>query len=245
MYNFIIRFLAIFLSKSKRKAFRNKHLIVKYDASKIGNNSFVLIKSNGDKTNITHIVGLNVIFMGQNSTVELHEPIPNFQNSRIEMGDNAKLVFNSSTRKVSDFIVYKMRPNSMVSVGTNFTCESCNIAMQCEDGLKVTIGDNCMFSHNILIRPTDSHAIIDLDTNMPLNYGGNITIGNHVWLCPNVMVRRGVSIANDCVVGAYSIVTKSITEEHTVNVGTPTRQIKKNVTWNYSSAQDYYHFHHQ
>lgn len=48
----------------------------------------------------------------------------------------------------------------------------------------------------------------------------------------NVLVSKGVSIADDCIVGANSVILKSITENHCIVAGTPGKIIRRGVTWN-------------
>jgi maltose O-acetyltransferase len=55
--------------------------------------------------------------------------------------------------------------------------------------------------------------------------GGPITIGDRVWIGINVTILGGVTIGNDVVVGAGSLVTKDLAANG-VYVGTPARRIK-------------------
>lgn len=54
-----------------------------------------------------------------------------------------------------------------------------------------------------------------------------IKIGENVWLGANVVVLPGVEIANDCVVGAGSVVSKSLMEPNCIYAGVPAKRIKK------------------
>jgi acetyltransferase-like isoleucine patch superfamily enzyme len=51
-----------------------------------------------------------------------------------------------------------------------------------------------------------------------------IFIGNDCWLAANVVVMKGVTIADGSVVGAGAIVTKD-TEPYSINVGVPARKV--------------------
>jgi len=69
----------------------------------------------------------------------------------------------------------------------------------------VTIGNNCSFSYrNMLI--TASHDFNDFSTII----SKPITIGNNVWITTNVTILQGVTIGDNTVIGAGSIVTKDI-----------------------------------
>ena len=64
--------------------------------------------------------------------------------------------------------------------------------------------------------------------DMPLVYAP-ITIGEEVWVAAGVFVAPGVSIADGVVVGAMSVVTKSLSEPWSVYGGNPCRRIKTRV----------------
>ena len=56
-------------------------------------------------------------------------------------------------------------------------------------------------------------------------YAKPITLGEHVWICAEAFVSLGVNIPDGVVVGARSLVTKSIQEPWTVCAGHPAKQI--------------------
>lgn len=204
-------------------------------------NRFVLRKADGTEINHPQIDGLKVTFLGKNNIVELYEPLPRFINCNIALRDEATFIMHESTPQhvVRDMTVWKMRRRSKIEIGKFFTCVGVGFAMHCEDDLHVTIGDDCMFSHDVHIQPSDSHSIIDLDTKKALNFGKDIVIGNHVWIAPDAFILKGSVIPDNCVIGAISVVSKPLFESNAVYVGNPVRMIRKNITWDRSSAQDY------
>jgi acetyltransferase-like isoleucine patch superfamily enzyme len=88
-----------------------------------------------------------------------------------------------------------------------------------------------MFSYEIVIRTTDAHSVLDLETRERINKAESISIGNHVWLGAEVMITKGVSLPDDCIVGARSICNRSVDEPHTVIAGIPAKVVKRGVTW--------------
>ncbi len=64
-----------------------------------------------------------------------------------------------------------------------------------------------------------------------LNSSGKVSIGNNVYIATNVTLLKGVSIGDNCIVGAGSVVNKSI-PANSVAVGVPCRVV--------STIDDYY-----
>lgn len=52
-----------------------------------------------------------------------------------------------------------------------------------------------------------------------------ISIGNHVWIGMNVVVMRGVTIGDNTIIGANSVVTKNI-PSNVIAAGNPIKVIK-------------------
>lgn len=98
------------------------------------------------------------------------------------------------------------------------------------DRTKITIGENCLFSDGISLRTSDHHSIIDLDTLEQLNFPADITIGDHVWICPDVMVLKGVDIGAGSILASRALVQTSIPPKELWG-GVPARMIKQRVSW--------------
>jgi len=86
-------------------------------------------------------------------------------------------------------------------------------------GNDVFIGPNCQFY-------TASHPIDYKLRNKGLETALEINVGNNVWFGGGVIVLGGVTIGDDVVIGAGSVVTKDI-PSHSVAVGNPCKVIKR------------------
>jgi acetyltransferase-like isoleucine patch superfamily enzyme len=91
--------------------------------------------------------------------------------------------------------------------------------------LSLTIGQHCGIASGCYITDHD-HG---LDLNLPPLSQPMISkptkIGDRVWIGANVTILKGVTIGNDAVVGAGSVVTKDIPEK-AIAVGVPAKVIK-------------------
>lgn len=92
-------------------------------------------------------------------------------------------------------------------------------------GGKVTIGNNCFIGPNCRLY-TPNHCIDNLELRRQgWQYDAPISIGNDVWFGGDVIVCPGVSIGNNVVVGAGSVVTKDI-PDNVVVAGNSAKIIK-------------------
>lgn len=99
--------------------------------------------------------------------------------------------------------------------------------IQADKGYKVIIGDNCAISHNV--RMYTSSYVADQDfTNGEKREikGGDINIGNGVWIGANVFINPGVNIGSNIVIGANSVVTKDL-PSNSICGGVPCKVLKE------------------
>ena len=92
------------------------------------------------------------------------------------------------------------------------------------DEAPVTFGDNVFIGPNCGFY-TAGHPVDAAERNRGLEYARPITVGGSVWFGAGVTVLPGVTIGDDCVIGAGSVVVKDI-PPHSVAVGNPCKVIK-------------------
>ena len=91
------------------------------------------------------------------------------------------------------------------------------------DANKVTFGNNVMIGPNCGFY-TSGHPT-DKDLRRKVEFAKPIKIGNDVWIGGNVCVMPGVTIGDNVVIGAGSVVTKDI-PSNVVAVGNPCKVMK-------------------
>lgn len=120
--------------------------------------------------------------------------------------------------------------NTAIIIGNecNFTHDT-QLCVQ-EDDSKIEIGKDCMFSHHINVRTSDSHLIYDVQTGKRMNPPQKVTVGDHVWVAPEVKIMKGCSIGQGSIIGSCAIVTKDVPINSLV-VGIPAKVVKSNISW--------------
>lgn len=143
-------------------------------------------------------------------------------------GDNNKIVIGKRT-KLEGVTFWIGENDNTVSIGNDCWLLEGELAA-CE-GTKITIGDNNLFSHSLLIRTSDSHSILD-ENGKRINQAQDIYIGNHVWIGLQVLVLKGANIGDNCIVGARSTITSSVPKkDNCILLGAPAKIVKDNTNW--------------
>jgi acetyltransferase-like isoleucine patch superfamily enzyme len=92
------------------------------------------------------------------------------------------------------------------AVGDNFFL---NVNCKLMDSGKITIGNNVFIAPNVCII-TEEHAMDVKQRLAGLEYTHPVDIGNNVWICAGAIILPGITIGENTVIGAGSIVTKDI-----------------------------------
>lgn len=108
-----------------------------------------------------------------------------------------------------------------------------NFNFTCQDDGAVTIGEFCDFGPNVTI-VTPLHPMLSDErrrlmcpdgTAKRLCWAKPVVIGDGCWICANVTILPGVTIGENCVIGAGSVVTRSI-PANSFAAGNPCRVIR-------------------
>ncbi|MCO4239728.1 DapH/DapD/GlmU-related protein [Pseudarthrobacter raffinosi] len=97
-----------------------------------------------------------------------------------------------------------------------------NSGCKFQDQGGVVIGDDCLIGHNVVIATLNHDLMPSRRADM---HPAPVVIGRNVWIGANATILPGVTIGDDAVVAAASVVTKDVPESAIV-VGSPARVVR-------------------
>lgn len=150
-------------------------------------------------------------------------------NSNITIGKNVTLIseHTANTAGINHPVILSAEgPNSKILIGDGVGMSGTSI-VTCSS---IEIGNNTYIGANVNIYGTDFHCI---EANQRLKQKSTadaptapIKIGNNCWIASNVTILKGVTIGDNAVIGAMSLVNKDV-PANTVYAGVPAKFIRK------------------
>lgn len=145
-------------------------------------------------------------------------------NGKIQFGKNFQNGVTSAHFTYSTYnYILSLHEESEVIIGDNVVMAN-GASIQAVS--KVTIEDNVMIGINCFLVDTDGHDLEDPDKRMTgIPKTGEITIKKNVVIFYNSVIFKGVTIGENSVIGACSVVTKDI-PANVFAAGNPARVIR-------------------
>ena len=101
----------------------------------------------------------------------------------------------------------------------------CNFNLTMVDDTHIYVGDYTMFAPNVVIA-TAGHPILPELRERAFQYNMPVHIGRNCWIGAGALIMPGVSIGDNTVIGAGSVVTRDI-PANVVAVGNPCRVMRE------------------
>ena len=182
------------------------------------------------------------VFCGEGGTFEGKMELHSDVEMRIGAGCvlEADLIMQRDARlKLGEGCCYRgsifiEKAGSFIS-GDSFTTVK-NCVCSIPQGTSLVIGNDCMFSVDIVLFTNDGHSIFNVKSGKSVNSSEEerksrkIIIGDHVWVGYRSMILYNTVIGNGSVIGAYSLVKGKI-PNNCVAAGNPAKVVKRDIVW--------------
>ncbi|HEX3863047.1 MAG TPA: acyltransferase [Stellaceae bacterium] len=168
-----------------------------------------------------------IIITGDNNRIEIAAPFYRL-GIHIEMTGHAEIQIERNFNAAHLFM--HATAGSVARIGQDVGMNGA-VRLLLHEAASIRIGDDCLFGGDVDVTISDMHSIIDIETKVRLNLAKDVRIGNHVWIGQRCLVLKGVDIGSGSVVGAGSVVTRSI-PENCVAAGNPAKVIRRGASWN-------------
>lgn len=144
----------------------------------------------------------------------------NCRSSVLRMDPNSTIISDGSFdfSYGADIVLFE---NSCLRLGKN-SYINCDSKIRCHKYIE--IGDYCAISHDFTVMDSDAHALNGNRNTNP------VIIGNHVWIGTRVTILNGVTIGDNSIIAAGSLVTKDV-PKNVLFGGFPGKVIKEDVKW--------------
>lgn len=103
---------------------------------------------------------------------------------------------------------------------------------------KLSIGKDCLFSDDVLIRTHDIHHIFDAASHKRVNYPKDIIIEDQVWIGHRATLLGGARIGCGSIIGTGAVTSGQFCD-HVIIAGCPARILRENVCWSRDNT-DYF-----
>ena len=144
---------------------------------------------------------------------------------RIAIGDHTSIQSHSILGCWEKYGDQQFSPS--IIIGNHCSIGEYNHITACN---KITIGDGLLTGRYVYIGDNSHGGLSKMESKVPpidrkLQSKGEIIIGNNVWIGDKATILGGVSIGDNVIVGANSVVTKNVLS-NTIVAGVPAKVVK-------------------
>lgn len=191
-------------------------------------NNSVKKKGNKVKVGIAFLKKTKIRICGKNNVVIIDDGC-RLTNCRIMIYGNDNVV------KLSDFVTayqaeFYIEDNKNEIICNRHTLFAGKIHLACTEGSKILVGEDCLFSSDVVVRTGDSHSILDAEGKR-INPAKEVVFNNHVWVGYRALICKGASIPENSIVGTGAVVTKKFETPGICLAGNPAKIVKENINW--------------
>ncbi|WP_158414159.1 acyltransferase [Geobacter pickeringii] len=155
--------------------------------------------------------------------MQLQVPVRCDGYGKVIIGDGTAIGSRRAPKAGSGEVLIQARSEeAVIRIGRNVLFSN-NISLI--SAVEVTIGDDCLVGDNLLVMDTDFHGIHPSERRISSGIAKPVVVGKNVWFGSRVVVQKGVTIGDNCVIASQSVVTRNI-PPNSIAGGNPAKMLK-------------------
>lgn len=147
--------------------------------------------------------------------------------SKLFLGENASLNILGEFKIDADCEIVVFSNAELTIHGSKLAYSDANAGLRIVCGEKIELMHDVGIGRNVMIRDTNGDHYMNTTGYRPTR---PVIIGEKAWLCESCTIMPGVKIGRGGIVGACSMVTKSV-PAHALVSGSPAEVVQENVLW--------------
>lgn len=147
--------------------------------------------------------------------------------SKLFLGENASLNILGEFKIDADCEIVVFSNAELTIHGSKLAYSDANAGLRIVCGEKIELMHDVGIGRNVMIRDTNGDHYMNTTGYRPTR---PVIIGEKAWLCESCTIMPGVKIGRGGIVGACSMVTKSV-PTHALVSGSPAEVVQENVLW--------------
>ena len=152
------------------------------------------------------------------------------------VGPRATVILGGGLAHPSPIAVTLWRDDELFFMGAGTSANGLRVVLHGGERC-VLIGEDCMFASDTVLRGSDMHGVIDMQTGEQPECHGDILIEPHVWIGQDAIVLKNVCVGFGAMIGAKALVNRSV-PRFTMAAGNPARVLREAVSWNRADQPD-------
>ncbi|WP_407423838.1 acyltransferase [Methanobrevibacter sp.] len=175
-----------------------------------------------------NLINSSISFHGENNIIACEDGVTLKDSNIIFHSDNSVLYLSSNNH---DYLVnISINRDSVCFIGKNnyFNGLATFVVSEAKN---IMIGEDCLFSYDVVFRVADAHLIYSSTTKKRLNNSKSIYVGDHVWFGQGAMIFKGTQIGSGSIIGAGSILSNKVVPSNVTFAGSPARPVKEDTFW--------------
>lgn len=158
------------------------------------------------------------------SVPRCHAPFRCDGRGSLKLGKKCVLGWHSGRRLGNGDVVFQLRSEeATISIGDN-TIINNNVSFVAKHLIEV--GADCLIGSEVMIQDHDGHSVHPLRRRTSDGKPAKVHVGRNVWIGARAIILKGVTIGDDSVIGAASVVTKDV-PAGVIVAGNPAQVIKQ------------------